>query len=399
MEQKQTETVWFLLPLLVGLWRAHPTSEPREKLWQVIASACDMDRGASFLKSTVAALTPQVETTFADITAEVDVLREENAALREQAKFLGSVSLPAVSDLMADTAVREPAATSSDDALQCAEATRRSISLELLRTELGCCEEAAVRSELQLCLDREALAVRCNELGRALEERAHSAEQAAASAATAARQAAAATVAALEEQVVELSEEAARRDALADEYSESAELRQAQERVLELRTTCEVQAAEVRRLRDELAEARRAAEAARACAEARAEAAAEAEAAAAARGAESEAVIVSQQAQLSRLSEGFNNQVEESLAARRQLDASSAEKVDKAVARSWIVNYVETAREHDGARRDLLRLMSEWWEFTDADRLRVGLGDEAPPRVAAPPDASLSDAFTSYLEV
>ena len=65
------------------------------------------------------------------------------------------------------------------------------------------------------------------------------------------------------------------------------------------------------------------------------------------------------------------------------------------MARSWIINFVENV----ASRAELLGMMAEWWEFTEADRLRVGLLDELPPKPDVAPDASLADAFASFLSV
>ena len=92
--------------------------------------------------------------------------------------------------------------------------------------------------------------------------------------------------------------------------------------------------------------------------------------------------------------------MEEALSLQQQLDSAKAaarSSVDKAVARSWIVNFVEC--EASDARRDeLLLLMAEWWDFAEADLLRLGMLDTAPPRPDLPPDASLSDAFANFLD-
>mmetsp|Transcript_58965 Transcript_58965/g.135218 ORF Transcript_58965/g.135218 Transcript_58965/m.135218 type:complete len:88 (-) Transcript_58965:257-520(-) len=67
--------------------------------------------------------------------------------------------------------------------------------------------------------------------------------------------------------------------------------------------------------------------------------------------------------------------------------------IEKREARAWIVNFVENADR----RPALLQLMASWWDFDQADRLRVGLLDEPPPnqRLDTP---SLSDAFASFLD-
>ena len=61
---------------------------------------------------------------------------------------------------------------------------------------------------------------------------------------------------------------------------------------------------------------------------------------------------------------------------QKRLDLAKASHVEKAVARSWVVNYVEAGAGPHG--EELLQLMAEWWEFTPEDRLRVGLLDGMP---------------------
>ena len=58
--------------------------------------------------------------------------------------------------------------------------------------------------------------------------------------------------------------------------------------------------------------------------------------------------------------------------------------------------------ENESGRPELLKLMSSWWDFSEEDRIRVGLG----PRVAAggggaapfsEPGGTLLHAFESFL--
>jgi multidrug efflux pump subunit AcrA (membrane-fusion protein) len=78
-----------------------------------------------------------------------------------------------------------------------------------------------------------------------------------------------------------------------------------------------------------------------------------------------ESVVRALQGQLVRLSEGFNKQVEEVFALQQQLQAAKASSVDKAIARSWVVNYVESGNTARGD--EMLQLMAEWWDFSEAD--------------------------------
>ena len=59
-------------------------------------------------------------------------------------------------------------------------------------------------------------------------------------------------------------------------------------------------------------------------------------------------------------------QVEETVelqAKLRRCQEGQADLVDKSVARSWIVNFVE----HAERRKEMLALMAEWWGLTEAD--------------------------------
>ena len=70
------------------------------------------------------------------------------------------------------------------------------------------------------------------------------------------------------------------------------------------------------------------------------------------------------------------------------------DQVEKGVARSWLVNFVEN-RER---RPEFLRLMASWWEFSEGDLIRVGLAEELPPEPGLSPDATLTEAFAHFLE-
>ena len=105
--------------------------------------------------------------------------------------------------------------------------------------------------------------------------------------------------------------------------------------------------------------------------------------------AEKDAVQKHMEAQVVRLSEAFNRQVEERDDLQSHLEAAemkARQMVEKGVARSWVVNFVEN-RER---RPEFLRLMASWWEFSEGDLLRVGLAEELPPDPGLPPDATRS---------
>ena len=70
------------------------------------------------------------------------------------------------------------------------------------------------------------------------------------------------------------------------------------------------------------------------------------------------------------------------------------DQVEKGVARSWVVNFVEN-RER---RPEFLRLMASWWDFSEGDLIRVGLAEELPPEPGLSPDATLTEAFAHFLE-
>ena len=74
--------------------------------------------------------------------------------------------------------------------------------------------------------------------------------------------------------------------------------------------------------------------------------------------------------------------------------AAARGMVEKEVARSWIVNFVENT----GRRGELLRLMASWWDFSEGDLLRCGLLDEPPPPVDVGPDAGITEQFAAFLD-
>jgi len=61
--------------------------------------------------------------------------------------------------------------------------------------------------------------------------------------------------------------------------------------------------------------------------------------------------------------------------AHRRLGAS----IDRQVARSWVVNFVENyagaSRSPTASQRELLEMMAAWWLFSAEDRIRVGLDE------------------------
>ena len=349
--------------------------------------------------SIAAAVTPKADFSLADVQDVVDALREENAALKAQVAILSNVSVdgsapPAAAPTIA-TAASLAASASTDATARC------------LATELRHLEAAVDAARLQGHVEREELALRCEELGRALEQRVLQAERAQHEAVEQARHASRQQVEALEEQLAWLAEEQAQREALdGGTYGAAAKLGAAEEREATLRYRCDKYEAERAALERE-----RDAERARHADELR-----QAERAAVEHAAESEErlhkvetaqrVQAQLESQLVRLSEGFNKQVEEVLSVQRTLERTRETTVDKATARSWVVNYVEASQQRGrgggGHAGELLGLMADWWAFTSEDLQRVGLGGAPHPSVEAaaltPSESSLSQAFAFFLD-
>lgn len=356
------------------------------------------------MSSFLSALTPRAEFSLSDVIDEVRELRDENAALKVQVAALtlqaGHGSAAAAADSSsADAATTAATATAVLVPSKVAAAERACVTA-CLGVEMVELEESLERAKLAGAFEREELLVRCEELGRALEQRVLLAERTQQDAVSAAKRQSADAVAALEEQVAALTEALASRDALAETYGADAELEEAELRLREARVQGEREAQNASALRDELECARarhvdelRAVE--RDAGSARAEAAQALQALRA-----NESVVQSLKAQLVRLSEGFNKQVEEVLLLQQRLQQQGASTVHKATARSWVINFIENGGTARGD--ELLRLMAEWWEFSREDCARIGLSDDISPKAEAamyqPPDASLADSFASFLD-
>ena len=326
---------------------------------------------------------------FAEIVEELHRLREENAALRTQVGMLSDIGASGGAKCNGSASPNDSDATTSHDLEHAAAVT-------CLATELRRVEASAEHGRVSEAVAREELAMRCQELGSALEQRVLQAEQAQQAAVAAAQQQSAASVAALEEQLAAMADEAARREALADVWGTDTELAEAEQRTLAAVAQCEHKAAEVARLQQELGDLKAAHASEQRSAEERA---CEAEAAAAeakARLAAHDGVVHSLEGQLVRLSEGFNKQVEEVITLQQQLHTAKAATVDKAVARSWIVNYVESGNSARG--EEMLRLMAEWWQFGEADLQRVGLSAAPHPEREYRTGLSWTDAFATFLD-
>jgi len=335
--------------------------------------------------SFLSALAPQAEMSFADIVNEVHRLRSENSTLKTQVGML--------SDLGGGDAQSNNAVVGGDSKISERE---RDAVVACLAAELKFVEASTEGVWLAEAVRREELTLQCE---RALEMRAQAerTQQAVAAERAEERQRSAAAVAALEDQLTLMADEAARRSALAEEYGAGSELEEEQQRTLAAIARCEHKEAEITRLQAELRAMSVSHESGLRQAEATVKAA---EAAAAAQRQKHEAdqgVIKSLEGQLVRLSEGFNGQVEEVIGLQQQLEKSKASTVDKATARSWIVNYVESGNSARG--EEMLRLMAEWWEFSETDLQRLGLRDDAPhPEREYRTGLSWSDAFAGFLE-
>ena len=354
-----------------------------------------------FTSGLAAAVLPQADFSISDIFEEVRELREENAALKAHVTLLSQLGVEGGGNKLAEHAAATTAAllgTTTSKAPP--ESDHMSCIIQCLGAELASLEAQVERTRLHASIEREELAMRCDELGRALEQRVLLAERTQQQAVAEARQASADAVADLEDQLASLTEEMASREALVDAYGADAELERANLQVLEAQALGEREAQSAGRLRDELDRIRvshaddlRLVE--QRVEDGRAEAARAAQAAKA-----SESVIESLQSQLVRLSEGFNKQVEEVLRLEKRLERSKAGSVDKATARSWVVNFVENGSGAHGV--ELLQIMAEWWEFSPEDCARVGLVDEPhPSREAAlfpPSDVTLAESFASFLD-
>ena len=284
----------------------------------------------------------------------VHALRDENEALKAQVTLLSKIGGESSSGSNSEAAVGATGLRPSPFASE-ANCLRICLAAELSQLE-GLVEQTRLQSHIE----REELALRCEQLGTALEQRVLLAERTQHEAVAVARRQSADAVAQLEAQLEELSEPMASRDALADAYGVDAELAHADMQLREATAKAERESVTSRRLRDDLERMQRQHADELHLYEQRAEAA-RAEAAQSAQALQaSESAIAQLQAQLARLSEGFNKQVEEVLSLESRLDKQKTASVDKAMARSWVVNFVE---QRDSAHGDeLLKLMAEWWE-------------------------------------
>lgn len=398
--------------------------------------------------SFLSALAPKAEFSFADVVDEVHRLRDENELLRGQVALLTKEKLnPGSTEGAAAAAVEAAAARQQADAAAPAAASSNSAeggtasAFAGLRAELkqnlGVDEheveasqaralgeqlassreelrrlrlerDAAARSlaiELRVAedavlrgaLEQEATRSHCNDLTVALQEQAAISQRQQAAAVADSRQQMAAALGEMEEQVLRMQEELARRDALQDDFGSEAELAEQARQVAEWAARCRLKEAEVARLRDEGEAAQRQFEPQLRRQRARADEAEAALAAAQKQISAQAAVQRHMEAQVVRLSEAFNRQVEERDEVQAGLEASRREQhqmVEKGVARSWIINFVENV-DH---RHEFLQLMANWWEFSEEDLLRVGLADDQPPQPDLSPDATLTEAFANYLE-
>lgn len=314
------------------------------------------------MSGVLSALLPQAEISLTDLFDEVKSLRMENADLKAQVSLLAEIgknnspeSATAVAALLDPTSkVAIVAEQKRAGELHCL--------LACLACEISSLEQLVENTRLQGNVEREELALRCEQLGTALEQRVLLAERTQLQAVAAARRQSADAVASLEAELEALNEQMASREALADAYGHDAELAQAELRLREATAIAERERATSSRLREELERMRREhADELRLC-EQRNEAA-QAEAAQSQIALRARDGVVTQlQGQLARLSEGFNKQVEEVLSLQARLEKAQTGSVDKATARSWIVNFVEQGTGTHGD--ELLRIMADWWEVS-----------------------------------
>ena len=381
----------------------------------------------------------------AEIIDEVRTLRADNVQLREEREVLlqqvsrdqgyghgelpptpitvapstpaptsnrGSPAAGAFDSLRSELAANLPASAAATPAGGGAnmeqpllEARARAVTLEralalqraLLGAELRAAENALAAESARAAAEVEPLRARCDEQAVLLEEQAEFAMQAQRSARASARQQAAAACAALEEQVSELQDEIARRDAMVDEYGAESERLEVQAERGAWVAKVELLEQQLATTKTELGAARRQHEPKLRRESSRADEAEAALAAAEAKAERAEVARRQMEAQLVRLSEGFNRQVEEVAELHTKVErarAAARGMVEKEVARSWIVNFVENT----GRRGELLRLMASWWDFSEGDLLRCGLLDEPPPPVDVGPDAGITEQFAAFLD-
>ena len=340
--------------------------------------------------SFLAALAPKAEFSFSDVVDEVHRLRDENELLRGQVALLTKEKLnPGSTDGAAAAAVEAAAARQQAEASAVApaaasngaeggtagafaglraelkqnlgvdeheaeasqarslgeqlassreelrrlqierDATARSLAIELRDAEDGV---------LRGALEQEATRSHCNDLTVALQEQAALSRRQQAAAVADSRQQMAAALGEMEEQVLRMQEELARRDALQEDFGSEAELAAQARQVAEWAARCKLKEAEVARLRDEGEAAQRQFEPQLRRQRARADDAEAALAAAQKQAAAQAAVQRHMEAQVVRLSEAFNRQVEERDEVQAGLEASKRERhqmVEKGVARSW----------------------------------------------------------------
>jgi hypothetical protein len=77
--------------------------------------------------------------------------------------------------------------------------------------------------------------------------------------------------------------------------------------------------------------------------------------------------------------------------ARLQLRGS----VDRQVARSWVVNFVENYAPGSAAGHELLEMMAGWWEMTAEDRIRVGLAETTD--ALHTPNETIAERWVKFL--
>lgn len=288
-----------------------------------------------------------------------------------------------------------------------AEASARRVISRCFAAELRGAEATAETSLLEALVLLEAVRTRCGELEAQLQAQAVDAQRATQAAIAAARAQAHRRTAELEEALGTAQEELARREAALDAGfyggGSEEELDSERRRRAEWMAKCELVQATVAALRAEITTLRASHEPELRSARLRAEAAEASLSSLESRLLSAEASRAQAERQVERLSADFNAQTAEletaSARARRAEDKLSRHYVDKASARQWVVNFLE----NEASRPELLRLMASWWDFSEEDLIRVGLGGRASARAGGvapfsdPADGSLLNAFEAFL--
>lgn len=116
--------------------------------------------------------------------------------------------------------------------------------------------------------------------------------------------------------------------------------------------------------------------------------------------AEARGAALGAEGQLSRLSGALQLHVAQADELGAQLAAAEERLrgcVDRQVARSWVVTFLEHSSRRGGSARqkELLGLMAEWWAFSPEDKMRAGLAPSAD--ALHTPHESLGERWSEFL--